>query len=153
VRLWDVDKQTEIKAFCGHKLAVTSVIFNTYGNLVISGYPPPTPHAPLMDVSSKDQTVCFWDALSGVCVNTLTSGDPPPPVGELSGLDISADGLYLLTCAKANLTRIWDLRMVSKDPPPPTHSPPTSASSISFNTPPTCFAFPPSPHCLAPPPI
>jgi WD40 repeat protein len=48
-----------MKKFSGHSASVSHVIFNPYGNLIISG--------------SKDNTVKFWDITSGLCIKTYST--------------------------------------------------------------------------------
>ncbi len=81
-----------MKCFYGHSASVTCVCYNARGNLIVSG--------------GKDGTVCFWDLISGLMVNNLTG------VGDVTSVDISVNGLLLLTASKGNSNRLWDLRKI-----------------------------------------
>ncbi|KAJ1942890.1 hypothetical protein EC988_006373, partial [Linderina pennispora] len=59
VRVYDLAAQRTVQRLVGHELSVASATTNALGNLVVSG--------------SKDQTIKFWDTLSGTCVRTLRS--------------------------------------------------------------------------------
>lgn len=85
----------QLSAFHGHRGSVTAVTFNARGNLVIS--------------ASKDCTVRLWDALSGVCVRTLSAH-----LGEVTSVEASVCGTLLLTAAKDNSVRLWDVRMTNR---------------------------------------
>ncbi|KAI9216007.1 WD40-repeat-containing domain protein, partial [Blastocladiella britannica] len=79
----------------GHALAVTSLAFTPMGNLCVSG--------------SKDNTLRFFDLVSGLCVRTLASH-----LGEVTAVGVSPSGTYLVTASKDNANRIWDLRMLPR---------------------------------------
>mmetsp|Transcript_71411 Transcript_71411/g.115808 ORF Transcript_71411/g.115808 Transcript_71411/m.115808 type:complete len:665 (+) Transcript_71411:399-2393(+) len=94
VRLWDVETLKETRTFYGHTGSVTSLAYSAQGNLIISG--------------SKDNSVRFWDIVSGLLVNSMDN------VGEVTSLDISSsNGYHLLTASKGNSNRLWDLRKIS----------------------------------------
>lgn len=58
--------------------------------------------------SSKDKHVRLWDAVGGVCTNTMTDC-----LGEIASVEFDDEGKYLLVGCKDNSNRLWDLRMVS----------------------------------------
>lgn len=82
-----------VKTFVGHTSAVSSAIFNPYGNLVVT--------------ASKDSTIRFWDIVSGACINTFSR-----QLGEVTSVQISTDGSMLLSGSKDNSNRLWDVRML-----------------------------------------
>lgn len=108
-----------MKKFIGHSASVSHVIFNPYGNLIISG--------------SKDNTVKFWDITSGLCIKTYSTylGYPAFALllmplmaigvlttvlqtisSEVTSVAMSHNGSLLLTSSKDNSNRLWDVRMV-----------------------------------------
>jgi len=93
VRVWDVDTLKEVRTFYGHTGSVTSLAYSAQGNLIISG--------------SKDNSVRFWDIVSGLLVNSMDN------VGEVTSLDVGGNGYHLLTASKGtrmcSLTRMYSL--------------------------------------------
>ncbi|KAJ3306643.1 hypothetical protein HDU76_004797 [Blyttiomyces sp. JEL0837] len=63
------------------------------GNLIVSG--------------SKDSTIKFWDIVSGICIKTITSH-----LGEVTSVEMSSNGIQLLSSSKDNSNRLWDIRTV-----------------------------------------
>mmetsp|Transcript_61293 Transcript_61293/g.146413 ORF Transcript_61293/g.146413 Transcript_61293/m.146413 type:complete len:633 (+) Transcript_61293:145-2043(+) len=93
VRLWDVEKAVQSRCFYGHEASVTCLAYSAQGNMVVSG--------------CKDGTVRFWDVLSGLMVNSI------PNFGDVTSVDVSANGMFLLTASKGNSNRLWDLRKMA----------------------------------------
>jgi len=62
----------------------------------------------LIGFRSKDKHIRLWDAVGGVCVQTMTAH-----VGEVTSVEFDHEGKYLLAGCKDNSNRLWDLRMVS----------------------------------------
>ena len=93
VRLWDVEKAAQSRCFYGHEASVTCLAYSAQGNMVVSG--------------CKDGTVRFWDVLSGLMVNSI------PNFGDVTSVDVSANGMFLLTSSKGNSNRLWDLRKMA----------------------------------------
>jgi COMPASS component SWD3 len=62
--------------------------------------------------ASRDGTVRFWDAMSGLCVKTL--GDQPGTIGEATAMRLSSDGSLVLTSSRHGAVRLWDLRSTAK---------------------------------------
>ena len=56
--------------------------------------------------SSKDNTIKFWDLVSGICIRTLAHH-----LGEVTSVDFSSNGSLLLSSSKDNSNRLWDIRM------------------------------------------
>lgn len=54
---------------------------------------------------SKDATVRFWDARSGLCVKRLENH-----LGEVTSVQLSASGTQLLSSSTDNTIRLWDVR-------------------------------------------
>lgn len=82
-----------VKAFSGHQSSISKAIFNSYGNLIITG--------------SKDRTIKFWDLASGLCINTMSSH-----LGEVTSVAINSTGNLLFSSSKDNSHRLWDIRSV-----------------------------------------
>ena len=57
---------------------------------------------------SKDNTIKFWDIVSGLCIRTISSH-----LGEVTSVEMNSSGTYLLSSSKDNSNRLWDVRMVS----------------------------------------
>jgi hypothetical protein len=90
-----------VKTLAGHAAAVVQVATNPAGNLLVS--------------ASRDGTVRFWDALSGLCVKRL--GEQPSSgarVGEATSMALSADGTLVLTSTRHGAVKLWDLRRADK---------------------------------------
>ena len=102
--------------FNGHSLSISQTIFSPMGNVIVSG--------------SKDNTIKFWDMVSGLCIRTIASH-----LGEVTSVDMSRTGVFflffffllvfvfsllyvgigtlLLSCSKDNSNRLWDIRSTS----------------------------------------
>lgn len=94
LRLWDIRSAPgakPIRTLVGHAGAVCSVDVNLYGNLLVSG--------------SKDNSIKFWDLISGITVRTLTSH-----LGEVTSVSLDDTGCMVLSSSKDNSNRLWDLR-------------------------------------------
>ncbi|PVU86082.1 hypothetical protein BB560_006816, partial [Smittium megazygosporum] len=92
IKLYDLVVGRVVQSFNGHDLSVSSVCINPLGNLIVSG--------------SKDHTVKFWDIMSGSVVNSITTH-----LGEVTSIMINkTSSSELLTSAKDNSNRLWDLR-------------------------------------------
>jgi COMPASS component SWD3 len=59
-------------------------------------------------VSGKDKQIRLWDAIGGMCVQTLADC-----LGEITSVEFDREGKYLLAGCKDNSNRLFDLRMVS----------------------------------------
>lgn len=62
----------------------------------------------LIHFRSKDNTIKFWDIVSGVCIKTFSQH-----LGEVSCVAMNQAGTQLLSCSKDNSNRLWDIRSVS----------------------------------------
>jgi COMPASS component SWD3 len=58
--------------------------------------------------SGKDKQIRLWDAIGGMCVQTLADC-----LGEITSVGFDREGKYLLAGCKDNSNRLFDLRMVS----------------------------------------
>lgn len=56
----------------------------------------------------KDKQIRLWDAIGGMCVQTLADC-----LGEITSVEFDREGKYLLAGCKDNSNRLFDLRMVS----------------------------------------
>ncbi|RUS25142.1 WD40-repeat-containing domain protein, partial [Jimgerdemannia flammicorona] len=112
VRLFDVNTGTIVKTFSGHQLSVSKTIFNPLGNLIERHDSPRFLFAflPPLTNSSKDNTIKFWDIVSGLCIRTITSH-----LGEVTSVEMNASGMLLLSSSKDNSNRLWDVRTVSNN--------------------------------------
>lgn len=59
----------------------------------------------------KDKQIRLWDAIGGMCVQTLADC-----LGEITSVEFDREGKYLLAGCKDNSNRLFDLRMVSSLP-------------------------------------
>ena len=91
VRLFDASIGVESRVLVGHELPAREAVFNSTGNLVVSG--------------GKDATVRFWDVRSALCVRKLSHS-----LGEVTSVQLSQDGTQLLASSKDNSIRLWDVR-------------------------------------------
>lgn len=57
--------------------------------------------------SGKDKQIRLWDAVGGMCVQTLADC-----LGEITSVEFDREGKYLLAGCKDNSNRLFDLRMV-----------------------------------------
>lgn len=114
VRIFDLNTGQVIKAFSGHKLAVTGIAFNPVGNLIVTGYC--SINQPIiiiinqpiiLIIRSKDHTIRFWDANSGICVRNVSAH-----LGEITSVELNESGDLLLSCCKDNANRLIDIRTV-----------------------------------------
>ena len=59
--------------------------------------------------SGKDKQIRLWDAVGGMCVQTLADC-----LGEITSVEFDREGKYLLAGCKDNSNRLFDLRMVCR---------------------------------------
>ena len=104
LRVWDVETGKQIRTFSGHSQSTLAVAADHTGGLLASGW---VICCIIADDRSKDKHLRLWDAVSGVCVKTMTA------LGEITSVEFDSDGKYLLAGCKDNTNRLWDLRMVS----------------------------------------
>eukprot|EP01080_Neovahlkampfia_damariscottae_P001744 gene1744-513_t len=93
INLYDIETGSLVQNFKGHDSSIASVLFNSYGNLIISG--------------SKDATIKFWDIRSSICLKTFSQH-----LGEITSLELNKSGSNLLSCSKDNSNRLWDLKLM-----------------------------------------
>eukprot|EP00041_Stephanoeca_diplocostata_P010856 m.174012 g.174012 ORF g.174012 m.174012 type:complete len:548 (-) comp18315_c0_seq1:170-1813(-) len=93
VRLWDLRTSTEVRQLEGHQMGVSQTLFNAYGNFIVS--------------ASKDCTAKLWDLTSCLCVHTIASEQ----LTEITGADMSANGIHLLLSTRSNTNILMDVRM------------------------------------------
>eukprot|EP00667_Euglena_gracilis_P009109 EG_transcript_9240 len=91
-RLWDVESGEQLGVFCCHSAPITSVLFNKYGNVVVTG--------------SKDGAVKFIDCCHGVETMALAL----PNHAEVASIALDHTGLTLLVSYRDSCNRLWDLR-------------------------------------------
>jgi G protein beta subunit-like protein len=60
--------------------------------------------------SGYDQTIKFWEALSGICCRTIQHGD-----GQVNRMAITPDKRFL-ACAGAHTVRMYDIRTTNPNP-------------------------------------
>eukprot|EP01059_Diplonema_ambulator_P008712 TRINITY_DN18398_c0_g1_i1.p1 TRINITY_DN18398_c0_g1~~TRINITY_DN18398_c0_g1_i1.p1 ORF type:complete len:507 (+),score=133.36 TRINITY_DN18398_c0_g1_i1:46-1521(+) len=92
VRLYDAETLKEMQIYLGHTRPITSVGFNHFGNIVITG--------------SKDGTVRLYDIASAACLQTI---DRVQTGAAVSSVDLSRDGKTLLVGYQDSSIRMWDL--------------------------------------------
>ncbi len=89
VRLWDLEKGTEVRRFEGHAQAVCCVAFSPDGGKILSG--------------GEDRTVRLWDVASGKELHRLEGHE-----GVVSGVLFSEDGRLALSGGRDQTVRVWD---------------------------------------------
>jgi WD40 repeat protein len=92
IKIWDVATgQTPAEPLKHHTGAVTSVCFDSSGNMVITG--------------GKDFQLCIVDLRSSLTVTSLQ-----PILGEISSVCADRSFTHVLAGMKNSVNRIWDLR-------------------------------------------
>ena len=93
IKLYDIETNSLVQNFNGHNSSIATILFNAYGNLIISG--------------SKDSTIKFWDIRSSICLKTFSQH-----LGEITSIELNKSGSNLLSCSKDNSNRLWDLKLM-----------------------------------------
>lgn len=91
IRLWDVQKGTEIRSMTGHQLEISQVSFSPDGKLLVT--------------SSFDKTVRIWRVADGKEIKVLKGQN-----GRIEGAVFTPNALRVLSCcAEGDPTlRMWD---------------------------------------------
>jgi WD40 repeat protein len=92
IRVWDLQDGHAV-TFIGHNSSVMCVAFSPDGTRIISG-------------SYFDNTVCVWDAQSGV----MSSGPLRGHTGRVESVSCSPDNIYIASGSHDGTIRIWDVR-------------------------------------------
>ncbi|KAG5419788.1 SWD3 [Candida metapsilosis] len=101
IRLWSITQPTLssssstitskcIKIFKKHTYHITTIRFNSKGNLLISG--------------SADETITIWDVISGKILTTLAAHSDP-----ISSLTLTPDNSIIISASYDGLIRLFDL--------------------------------------------
>ncbi|KAL0207309.1 hypothetical protein P9112_011937 [Eukaryota sp. TZLM1-RC] len=90
VRIWDIEKQSHIRALEGHESWVLSVSFSPTGTLILS--------------TSADESIRLWDARTSKPVKVLRGH-----VSAIGTASFSNDGSLIASGAGDGLIRIWDV--------------------------------------------
>jgi len=92
IRLWSINKSSSkcIKIFKKHTYHITTIQFNSKGNLLISG--------------SADETITIWDIISGKILTTLAAHSDP-----ISSLTLTPDNSIIISASYDGLIRLFDL--------------------------------------------
>lgn len=92
IRLWSIHKSSSkcIRIFKKHTYHVTTIQFNSKGNLLISG--------------SADETITIWDVISGKILTTLAAHSDP-----ISSLTLTPDNSIIISASYDGLIRLFDL--------------------------------------------
>lgn len=91
--LWDMHTQNVRQSLGGHTRAITSVVFSTNGQTLITG--------------SADTTVRFWDLAAGREYG-MFKGHKAAPGFEAIALALSPDGTCLVTASFDRMVKIWE---------------------------------------------
>src|SRR5690606_5607040 len=89
VRLWDLEKQAELRVLDGHTASVNTVLFLPDGRGALSG--------------SWDHAIIRWDLASGRETARLTGH-----VNNVSGIALSRDGRWLASASWDRTAKLWD---------------------------------------------
>lgn len=60
IKLWNLETYTVAKTLTGHEHEVSAIAYLTSGDYLLS--------------CSRDQTIKFWDTVTGFCLHTLSHG-------------------------------------------------------------------------------
>ncbi|KAI3404239.2 SWD3 [Candida oxycetoniae] len=94
IRIWSFNKRASsskcLKVFKKHTYHVTTIQFNSKGNLLISG--------------SADETITIWDIISGRSLTTLAAHSDP-----ISSLTLTPDNSIIISASYDGLIRLFDL--------------------------------------------
>ena len=101
VALWNIDTEKVQTRFQGHSRAVTSVIFSTDGQTLITG--------------SADTTVRFWDLKTGREYGML-KGHKAAPGFEGVMVALSPDGTSLATVSFDQTVKLWPTTWIRNHP-------------------------------------
>ncbi len=104
VRLWDLAAGKVRSTLHGHTRAVTSVVFSSDGQTLITG--------------SADTTVRFWDLARGREFGML-KGHQAAPGFECLAVALSPDGASLATVSLDRTVKVWKTTWFRNKPTPP----------------------------------
>ncbi|KAI5969846.1 SWD3 [Candida margitis] len=93
IRLWSINSSSSskcIKIFKKHTYHITTMQFNSKGNLLISG--------------SADETITIWDVISGKILTTLAAHSDP-----ISSVTLTPDNSIIISASYDGLIRLFDL--------------------------------------------
>ena len=89
IRLWDIDKEENIRTLTGHTERIMSVAFSPDGQILASG--------------SADNTVRLWNPHNGNLVRTLTGH-----TDVVESVAFSPDGQTLASASRDTTIRLWN---------------------------------------------
>lgn len=90
IRLWSIKKEKCIRIMKKHTYHITTVCFNSKGNLLISG--------------GADETIVVWDLTTGRSLKTLAAHSDP-----VSSVCLSPDDTIIVSASYDGLMRLFDL--------------------------------------------
>lgn len=90
IRIWSIEKQKCIRILKKHTYHVTTLVFNSKGNLLVSG--------------AADETIIVWDLTSGKSLKTLAAHSDP-----ISSVCLTPDETVIVSASYDGLMRLFDL--------------------------------------------
>ncbi len=110
--LWDWEDEQVAKQFKGHTDSITSVVFSSNGEWLISG--------------SDDGTVVVWDVSTGETIRTLEGHSK-----GVTDVAISSDGRWIASASLDQTVRLWDAQTGECRPALVGHA--GRVNSVAFN--------------------
>ena len=90
VKLWDVERGSELRTFMGHSAGISSVALNPNGKLLASG--------------NRDNTIKLWELSSGTELRTFKGHSR-----IVNSVAFSPDGKLLVSGSLDNTIKLWDV--------------------------------------------
>lgn len=94
IKLWNLETYSVAKTLSGHEHEVSAVAYLQSGDYLLS--------------CSRDQTIKFWDAISGYCLHTLAHGHTE----WIRRLAVHTS--FFASASKDETIVIWNLEQVKK---------------------------------------
>ncbi|MFM2310967.1 MAG: hypothetical protein RLZZ04_243 [Cyanobacteriota bacterium] len=92
IKLWDLETGKLIQTFVGHNATILSLVFNSEGNILMSGG------------DSIDSTIRIWSVDTGRCIQVLHGHK-----SAVRGLNLTPNNQTLVSGSNDGMIRLWDL--------------------------------------------